>query len=132
MRDGAPPARSAQFTLRAAPAELLSGGPKPQAPAGTRPRPSKAVSQTTAGFARDENGAVAAAVAYATAPQRWLYLTDEEIAAAVTEIATPAAGPHLADEVVADVSAARERLVRSPGRVWWLVRPLAWRVESFR
>ncbi len=30
------------------------------------------------------------------------------------------------------MSAARERLGTSPGRVWWLVRPLASRVESFR
>jgi hypothetical protein len=81
------------------------------------------------GFSQDEEGAVAAAIAYATAPQRWLYFTDDEIAAAVTEIATSAAAPRLVDEVVADVRVAREQLGASSGRVWWLVRPLAWHLE---
>jgi hypothetical protein len=83
------------------------------------------------GFSHDEPGAVAAAVAYATAAQRWLYFSDEEIRAAVAEIATPVAAPRMADDVDRDVSMAREQLDASPGRVWWLVRPLAWRVDSF-
>jgi len=84
-----------------------------------------------AGFAHDRDGATAAAIAYATAPQRWLYFTDDEIVAAVEAIATPVAGPRLSEEVVTDVRTARERLGESPGRVWWLVRPMAWRIESF-
>lgn len=83
------------------------------------------------GFSHDEAGAAEAAIAYSAASQGWLYLTDEEIRAAVVEVATPTAAPRLADDVVADVSAARERLGASPGRVWWLVRPLAWEVESY-
>lgn len=83
------------------------------------------------GFAHEEGGATAAAVAYATAPQRWLYFTDAQITAAVVEIATPAAAPRLTEEVVSDVSSARDQLGKSPGRVWWLVRPLAWRVDSY-
>ncbi len=83
------------------------------------------------GFAADENGAIAAAVSYATAAQRWLYFTDDEITEAVTEIATPTAAPRLAEDVVADVGLAREQLAASPGRVWWLVRPLAWNVAHF-
>jgi hypothetical protein len=83
------------------------------------------------GFARDETGVVAAAVSYATAPQRWLYFSDEEIRVAVVEIATPVAAPRLADEIVLDVSTARDQLDASPGPVWWLVRPLAWRVDRF-
>jgi hypothetical protein len=81
-----------------------------------------------AGFSRDEAGAVAAAVAYASASQRWLYWTDGQIAEAVAAIATPQAGGRLTDEVLADVRSARDELVESPGRVWWLVHPLAWRV----
>lgn len=103
---------------------------RPAVPPGSA-GPTAEVSGVPVGFARDEDGVVAAAIAYATAPQRWLYFTDEEITAAVQEIATPVAAPRLADEVVADVGVARERLGASPGRVWWLVRPLAWRVESF-
>jgi hypothetical protein len=82
------------------------------------------------GFTRDEAGAAAAAVAYATAPQRWLYFTDDEIRAAVGEIATPVAAPRMVEDVVSDVTMAREQLEESPGRVWWLVRPLAYQVED--
>jgi len=84
------------------------------------------------GFSADEPGAVAAAVAYSTVSQRWLYFTDEEIEAAIAEIATPVAAPRLAQDVVADVAMAREQLAQSSGPIWWLVRPLAWRVDDFR
>lgn len=81
--------------------------------------------------ARDETGAVAAAVGYTAAPQDWLYLTDYEITAAVAEIATPEAARSLAAETVEEIRIAREELASSSGRVWWLVHPLAWRVESY-
>jgi len=80
----------------------------------------------------DKGSAVAAAVAYATASQRWLYLSDDDIRAAIAEIATPAAADGLAADVVADVSKARGELARASGPIWWFVRPLAWRVESLR
>lgn len=83
------------------------------------------------GFSDDEDGATAAAISYATASQRWLYFTDDEIRAAVDEIATAPAAARMADQVVLDVATAREQLAASPGRVWWLVRPLAWQVDSF-
>lgn len=82
------------------------------------------------GFAKDKPGAAAAAVAYATAPQRWLYFTDDEIRSAVGEIATPAAAPRMVDDVVSDVTMAREQLGQSTARIWWLVRPLAYLVED--
>jgi hypothetical protein len=72
-----------------------------------------------------EETAVAAAIDAAAAPQRWLYLTDVEVRAEVLEIATPSAGPALAELTVADVAAARADLALSPGPVWWLVHPLA-------
>lgn len=81
------------------------------------------------GFAADEDGAIAASISYATASQRWLYFSDDEIRAAVDEIATPVAAPRMADQIVLDVSTAREQLAASAGRIWWLVRPLAWRVD---
>ncbi len=83
------------------------------------------------GFARSESGAVAAAATYAAAPQRWLYFTDDEITAAVHEIATPVAAPRIAADVTADVQVARRHLGESTGAVWWLVRPLAWRIDDF-
>jgi hypothetical protein len=81
--------------------------------------------------ARSEGGARAAAVAYATASQGWLHLADEDIDRSVRAVATEAAGPSLSRETVAELREAREALARSPGRVWWLVRPLASRVERF-
>ena len=101
---------------------------RPVAPAGAT-GPTLERAGLDVGFAADQDGAVAAAVSYATASQRWLYFTDDEIRVAVAEIATPVAAPRMADEVVLDVSAAREELGASPGPIWWLVRPLAWRVE---
>jgi len=83
------------------------------------------------GFTDDEAGAIAAAVSYSTASQRWLYFTDDEIRAAAAEIATPTAAARMADDLVLDVSMARDQLGASSGRIWWLVRPLAWRVERF-
>jgi hypothetical protein len=53
------------------------------------------------GFAARRTRRIAAAVSYATASQRWLYFTDDEIRAAVAEIATPIAAPRMADDVVA-------------------------------
>lgn len=110
----------------------------PEAPTSARPTvpvgvagPVTEQAGLPAGFAHDRDGATAAAIAYATAPQRWLYFTDDEIVAAVDAIATPVAGPRLSEEVVIDVRTARERLGESPGRVWWLVRPMAWRIDTF-
>ncbi len=80
---------------------------------------------------RSEAGARAAAIAFATAPQDWLYLADEEIDRSVRAVATPAAGPSLSRETVSELRTARDALRKSPGRVWWLVRPLASRVERF-
>lgn len=83
------------------------------------------------GFAPTEEGAVAAALVYASASQRWLYFDDVEIAAAVAVLATPAAVEALTAEVVAEITMARDQLAASSGRVWWLVRPMATRVEFF-
>lgn len=109
-------------------AESQEPTPRPSAPAGGS-GPSLERAGLDVGFAADQDGAVAAAVSYATASQRWLYFTDDEIRDAIAEIATPVAAPRMADEIVLDVSTAREQLGASPGRIWWLVRPLAWRVE---
>ncbi|MGH9185999.1 MAG: hypothetical protein ACRD0U_09325, partial [Acidimicrobiales bacterium] len=94
--------------------------------------PAGEVAGLPVGFGAGEHGAVAAAIAYASAAQRWLYFTDDEIESAITEIATPVAAPRLAEDVIADISLAREQLAQSSGRIWWLVRPLAWRVDDYR
>lgn len=88
------------------------------------------VASMPSGPARDEEGALSTAIRYAVGPQRWLYLDDEQVATAVEDLATPAAATRLSADVVDQVRAARDGLSASPGRVWWLVQPLAWQVES--
>lgn len=112
----------------------LDQGRPTEIPADTRPArdesPAAPPRAAEPGPDRSETGAAQAAVAYLAAPQRWLYLTDDEIEAAVRQIAAPDAADRLADDTVADIAAARGELSRSPGRVWWIVHPLAWRVAD--
>ncbi len=86
---------------------------------------------TTGEHQATEDGARAAAIAFATASQDWLYLSDEQVDRSVRAVAAQAAADALSRETVAELRAARDALRRSPGRVWWLVRPLASRVERF-
>jgi len=79
---------------------------------------------------RDRPSAAAAAVQFATAPQRWLYLTDEDVEAAVRAIAAPRRADELLASVVEDIRDAREGLSESSGPVWWIVRPLAVHVDD--
>lgn len=78
----------------------------------------------------DERSAAAAGIEYATGPQQWLYLTDEEAEAAVRALAAPDRADDLAGAVVEDLRDAREGLSASSGPVWWIVRPLAVHVED--
>jgi hypothetical protein len=80
---------------------------------------------------RTEAGAALTAVALAAAPQRWLYLADDDVRSAVDEIAVEDSAQRLVDEVLGRIRPARDELLRSSGRVWWLVQPLAWRVDRF-
>ena len=73
---------------------------------------------------------MSAALAYTEASQRWLYLDDRQIEAAVGEIARPGASARIVADVIADVSTARAQLASADGPVWWVVRPLAWRLEQ--
>lgn len=78
-----------------------------------------------------EQGAVDVALQLAAAPQRWLYLTDADLMTAVRGIASPRAADRLVTDVTAEVALVRDALRQSTGRIWWIVRPLAWRVEAF-
>lgn len=82
-----------------------------------------------AGRGPEPKSAVEAGVEYATASQNWLYLTDEQIDAAIREIALPSAADRLSEETVSELSVAREALKSSAGPVWWFVRPLAVHAE---
>lgn len=72
---------------------------------------------------------VDAAISHVTASQEWLYLTDDELDAAIRSVTTLASADRLAAEAVAEVAIARDRLAGSSGRVWWIVHPLAWQVD---
>ena len=77
-----------------------------------------------------EQHAVVVALRFVTGWQRWLYLDDAAIDAEVRSVTTPTSAPAIANEVLAEVRVAREALKGARGRVWWLVRPLASRVDA--
>ena len=79
----------------------------------------------------DKVGAVAAALDLAAAAQDWLYLSDEDLETAVRAVAAPTSADRLVEQTIAEVGLARDALARSPGRVWWVVSPLASRVDTF-
>lgn len=112
---------------KASPADRRASQVPPGTHTGGTARTDGVVSETQ----QSETGARAAAIAYATGSQDWLYLSDDEIERSVRAVATAAAGPSLSRETVSELRTARDALRRSPGRVWWLVRPLASRVERF-
>lgn len=78
--------------------------------------------------AREE--VTSAALDIATAPQKWLYLTDEEVEAAVRGVAAPNRANALVAAVLEDIRDAREGMSESSGPVWWIVRPLAVHVDD--
>ena len=85
-----------------------------------------------AGFARTRDGALAAGLVYtATVSQRVLYFDDEQTAAALESIAANAARDTFVADTVRQLEAARAPLSAGSGTAWWLVRPLAWKVEAY-
>jgi hypothetical protein len=93
--------------------------------------PSEVTGGVGVGVTRDEAGAVAAAVSYATAPQSWLYLADEDVQAGVEEIVVPEARDELTGEIVQEVGLLRTELAKASGTVWFVVSPLATRVDDY-
>lgn len=83
----------------------------------------------TGRFSQDEAGAVSAAIASVGAAQRWFYMGDDELVAAISAITTNEARDRLVEQNLAAVRLARESFASAAGRIWWVVRPLAWRVE---
>lgn len=98
-------------------------------PAGPGPRSS--VGGVGVGFTQTEEGAVAAAVSYAAASQSWLYLDDAQLEEAVGAVVAPTASSHLVDRVSSDVALLRDRLREADGTVWFVVAPLATKLDSF-
>lgn len=84
-----------------------------------------------ASFARSETGAVAAAVSYATASQSWMYLTDDDVVEAVEAVVAPESRDELVARVVDDVRLLRDQLQEASGTVWFVVAPLATRLDAY-
>lgn len=100
--------------------------------AGAASTPSAATEQRTHASPTEVGGPdpAEAAIAYATASQRWLYLTEDELTAELAATTTPASTDRLITEILRSIGEARAGLGASPGRVWWLVRPLAWHIDD--
>ena len=100
--------------------------------AGSEPGPSGEAAGVPVGFARSEAGAVAAAVnVTAAVSQRLLYRSDEEVAAAVAELAASGTEDAQVDDALARLGEVRPRLAAGSGPTWWVVAPLATRVLGF-
>ena len=104
--------------------------------ASTATRAASAGSRGTHGIAQKpgisaptEDGARRAAMRFATASQDWLYLSDDDLDRAVRAVAAPATAAQLSRETITELRVARDGLADAAGRVWWVVRPLATRVE---
>lgn len=93
--------------------------------------PSEVIAGVGVGFTQDEAGAVAAAVSYSTAPQSWLYLSDEDVAAGLAGITVPEARDELVSDLVQEVRLLRTELEKASGTVWFVVSPLATRVDDY-
>jgi hypothetical protein len=94
------------------------------------PGPRSSVGGVGVGFTQTEEGAVAAAVSYAAASQSWLYLDDVQLEEAVGTVVAPVA-PQLVDQVSNEVALLRDRLGDADGTVWFVVAPLATKLDSF-
>jgi hypothetical protein len=87
---------------------------------------------TPAGFERSRDGARAAAIAYtATLSQRLLYLEPDAAEAAVRAVAAEASADTLTNDVLAGLRTVREPLATGAGATWWVVEPLAAKVEAY-
>jgi hypothetical protein len=90
------------------------------------------VDGTPAGFARSRDGAMEAAIAYtATLSQRLLYLEPDAAEVAVRAVAAGASADALTNDVLAGLRAVREPLATGTGATWWVVEPLAAKVEAY-
>jgi hypothetical protein len=106
--------------------------PPPPAHPAERPGPSRDVDGAPAGFARTREGVRAAAIAYtATLSQRLLYLQPTAAEAAVRAVAADASADTLVADALASLRAARDPLAAGTGATWWVVEPLAVKVEAF-
>ena len=96
------------------------------------PGPTTEVDGVPAGFARTRAGVQAAAIAYtATLSQRLLYLDPVAAETAVRSAAADASEDSLVADARSGLDAARTPLADGAGATWWVVQPLAVKLEAF-
>lgn len=96
------------------------------------PGPTREVNGAPAGFAHTRDGARSAAIAFTvTLSQRLLYLEPAQAEAAVTAAAAEASADTLAADAATALAAARDPLGRGEGTTWWVVAPLATKIEAY-
>lgn len=125
LRGAAEPAPASAPRPRPVPSGASDGGGE------VGPGPWDAVEGIGVGFSHDEGGAVAAAVSYAAAPQVWLYLSDDQVADTAGAVTAERARDELVPRLVEDARLLRTEVTRAEGTVWFVVSPLATKVESY-
>lgn len=96
------------------------------------PGPTADVDGAPAGFARTRDGAQAAAIGYtATLSQRLLYLEPAAAEASVRAAAATASEDALVADTIDALESVRTPLAEGTGATWWIVEPLAVKVEAF-
>ena len=95
------------------------------------PGPRSSVGGVGVGFEHSERGAIAAGMSYATAAQSWLYLGDEQLIPAAEAVVAPDARARLVGPLVEDVRLLRDELQDTTGVAWYVVSPLATRLDSY-
>lgn len=113
------------------PAPTADGARLAAVPSEDGPGPREMVEGVAVGFSHDEAGAVAAAMSYARAPQAWLYQSDEQVLVSVSSVATAEGRDELVEDVVPDARVLRDELQEASSTVWFVVSPLATKVEAF-
>ena len=96
------------------------------------PGPTGDVAGAPAEFERTRDGARAAAIAFtATLSQRLLYLEPAAAEAAVRAAAAAASEDSLVADALDGLASARTPLAEGTGATWWIVEPLAVKVEAY-
>ena len=111
---------------------LGTGGETAQAPPADAAPATADEAVNDGGFDRSRRGARDAAIAYTAAlSQRLLYLEPDDAGDAIRSVAADASADTLAARAVDDLEAAREPLAAGTGATWWVVQPLAMRVDAY-
>lgn len=105
----------------------------PKTPAGAEgDGPTTVVAGVPAGYSQSEAGARAAALTFASVvPQQMMYAAHDEVVAMVEATSASGASEVDAADVAASVAEAQAALAAGRGDAWWVLAPLAVRVDAY-